>query len=214
MRPALLMLVSAAALSLFVSAQGTVAPPIRFEDIAERAGVHFVVENSPTPEKHQPETMPAGVALFDYDGDGLLDIYLVNGAEMPSLVKTGPRYYNRLFHNNGDGTFTDLTEHAGVAGAGYGMGAAVGDYDNDGRPDLFVANVNGNQLFHNNGDGTFSDVTAKAGLSGAMHHGRKMWSISAGWFDYNRDGLLDLFVVNYCALDARCAHSPLGATHP
>jgi hypothetical protein len=201
MRPALLILVSAAALSLFVSAQGTVAPPIRFEDIAERAGVHFVVENSPTPEKHQPETMPAGVALFDYDGDGLLDIYLVNGAEMPSLVKTGPRYYNRLFHNNGDGTFTDVTEHAGVAGTGYGMGVAVGDYDNDGRPDLFVAYVNGNQLFHNNGDGTFTDVTAKAGLSGAMHNGRKMWSIAAGWFDYNRDGLLDLFVVNYVDWD-------------
>jgi len=201
MRPALLILVSAAALSLFVSARGTVALPIRFEDIAERAGVHFVVENSPTPEKHQPETMPAGVALFDYDGDGLLDIYLVNGAEMPSLVKTGPRYYNRLFHNNGNGTFTDVTEHAGVAGTGYGMGVAVGDYDNDGRPDLFVANVNGNQLFHNNGDGTFTDVTAKAGLSGAMHNGRKMWSIAAGWFDYNRDGLLDLFVVNYVDWD-------------
>ena len=147
--------------------------------------------------------MPAGVALFDYDGDGLLDIYVVNGAEMPSLVKTGPKYYNRLFHNNGDGTFTDVTEHAGVAGAGYGMGVAAGDYDNDGRPDLFVTNVNGNQLFHNNGDGTFTDVTAKAGVSGALHNGRKMWSIAAGWFDYNRDGLLDLFVVNYVDWDPR-----------
>ena len=189
--------------AVFVPAQGTTSPPIRFEDIAERAGVHFVVENSPTPEKHQPETMPAGVALFDYDGDGLLDIYLVNGAEMPSLVKTGPKYYNRLFHNNGDGTFTDVTEHAGVAGVGYGMGVAAGDYDNDGRPDLFVTNVNGNQLFHNNGDGTFTDVTAKAGVSGALHNGRKMWSIAAGWFDYNRDGLLDLFVVNYVDWDPR-----------
>jgi hypothetical protein len=154
--------------------------------------------------------MPAGVALFDYDGDGLLDIYLVNGAEMPSLEKTGPKYYNRLFHNNGNGTFTDVTEHARVAGAGYGMGVAVGDYDNDGWPDLFVANVNGNQLFHNNGDGTFTDVTAKAGLSGAMHHGRKMWSIAAGWFDYNRDGLLDLFVVNYCDWDLRYEPSCMG----
>src|SRR5438105_3088850 len=151
---------------------------IKFQDIAEKAGVHFVTENSPTPEKHQPETMPGGVALFDYDGDGLLDIYLVNGAEMPSLVKTGPKYYNRLFRNNGDGTFTDATERAEVSGAGYGMGVAVGDYDNDGWTDLFLANVNGNGLLHNNGDGTFSDVTAKTGLSGALHDGRKMWSIS------------------------------------
>jgi hypothetical protein len=183
--------------------EGVGAPPIRFEDIAQKAGVHFVVENCPTPQKYQPETMPAGIALFDYDGDGFLDIYLVNGAEMPSLVKTGPKYWNRLFHNNGNGTFTDVTEHAGVAGAGYGMGAAAGDYDNDGRPDLFLANVNGNQLFHNNGDGTFTDVTAKAGLSGGVYSGRKMWSIAAGWFDYNNDGLLDLFVANYCQWDPR-----------
>ncbi len=176
---------------------------IKFEDIAQKAGVHFVTENSPTPEKHQPEAMPAGVALFDYDGDGRLDIYLVNGAEMPSMVKTDPKYYNRLFHNNGDGTFTDVSERAGVTGAGYGMGAAVGDYDNDGWPDLFVANVNGNQLFHNNGNGTFTDVTAKAGLGGAVYNGRKMWSIAAGWFDYNNDGLLDLFVANYCQWDPR-----------
>jgi enediyne biosynthesis protein E4 len=177
------------------------ASTIKFEDIAQKAGVHFVVENCPTPEKHQPETMPAGIALFDYDGDGLLDIYLVNGAEMPSLKKTSPKYYNRLFHNNGDGTFTDVSERAGVTGAGYGMGAAVGDYDNDGHPDLFLANVNGNQLFHNNGDGTFTDVTAKAGLGGGLYDGHKMWSIAAGWFDYNNDGLLDLFVANYCQWD-------------
>jgi hypothetical protein len=183
------------------SAPAAPRSPIRFEEIAQKAGVHFVVENCPTPEKHQPETMPAGVALFDYDGDGFLDIYLTNGAEMPSLVKTSPKYSNRLFHNNGDGTFTDVTERAGVAGAGYGMGLAAGDYDNDGRPDLFLANVNGNQLFHNNGDGTFTDVTAKAGLSGALYKGRKMWSVAAGWFDYNNDGLLDLFVSNYCQWD-------------
>ena len=191
---------------LAFSALPPASAPIRFQDIAQAAGVRFVTENCPTPEKHQPETMPAGVALFDYDGDGLLDIYVVNGAEMPSLVKTGPKYYNRLFHNNGDGTFTDVTERAGVAGSGYGMAVAVGDYDNDGWPDLFLANVNGNQLFHNNGDGTFTDVTAKAGLAGALHNGRKMWSISAGWFDYNNDGLLDLFVSNYCEWDPR--HEP------
>jgi hypothetical protein len=206
MRWALIASLSALVLGAFAMAPAPTLGPIQFQDIADRAGVHFVTENCPTPEKHQPETMPAGVALFDYDGDGLLDIYLVNGAEMPSLVKTGPKYYNRLFHNNGDGTFTDVTERAGVAGAGYGMAVAVGDYDNDGWPDLFLANVNGNQLFHNNGDGTFTDVTARAGLSGALHNGRKMWSISAGWFDYNNDGLLDLFVSNYCEWDPR--HEP------
>ena len=158
--------------------------------------------------------MPAGVALFDYDGDGMLDIYLVNGAEMPSLVKTHPKYYNRLFHNNGDGTFTDVTGRAGVAGAGYGMGVAVGDFDNDGSPDLFLANVNGNQLFHNNGNGTFTDVTAKAGLSGPVRNGRKMWSIAAGWFDYNRDGLLDLMVANYCDWDPRYGACLHGAERP
>jgi hypothetical protein len=210
MRSVLTILLFAPVFCFLMLAQGTAGPLIRFEDIAERAGVHFVVENSPTPEKHQPETMPAGVALFDYDGDGLLDIFLVNGAEMPSLVKTGPKYYNRLFHNNGNGTFSDVTEHARVAGAGYGMGVAVGDYDNDGHPDLFVANVNGNQLFHNNGDGTFTEVTAKAGVSGAMHNGRKMWSIAGGWFDYNRDGLLDLWVVNYCDWDPQYEPACIG----
>ena len=172
--------------------------PIRFEDIAARAGVRFVADNAATPNKNQIETMLAGVAVLDYDGDGRLDLYFVNGAAFPSLTKDSERYYNRLFHNNGDGTFSDVTTRAGVAGAGYGGGVAVGDYDNDGRPDIFLANVGANQLFHNNGDGTFTDVTAKAGVSGAALDGRKMWSVAAGWFDYNNDGLLDLFVVNYC----------------
>jgi enediyne biosynthesis protein E4 len=206
MRGAVITSLLVVVLTVLVLSAAPTLPGIEFQDIASRAGVHFATENSPTPQKHQPETMPAGVALFDYDGDGLLDIYLVNGAEMPSLMKTGPKYYNRLFHNNGDGTFSDVTEHAGIAGAGYGMGVAGGDYDNDGRPDLFIANVNGNQLFHNNGNGTFSDVTAKAGVSGALHNGRKMWSISAGWFDYNNDGLLDLYVSNYC--DWNPQHEP------
>lgn len=174
------------------------AAPIKFEDIAAQAGVHFITQNSPTPNKNQIETMVSGVALLDYDGDGYLDIYLVNGAAIPSLQKESPAYWNRLYHNNHDGTFTDVTERAGLAGAGYGMGVAVGDYDNDGWPDIFLANVTGNQLFHNNGDGTFTDVTAKAGLSGAEMNGKKMWSVGAGWFDYNNDGLLDLLVVNYC----------------
>ena len=196
-------------LAVVVCAVNPSGSSIRFRDIAGEAGVRFTLENCPTPEKHQPETMPAGVALLDYDGDGLLDIFLVNGADMPSLVKTGPKYYNRLFHNTGGGRFTDVTEKAGVAGTGYGMGVAVGDYDNDGRPDLYVANVNGNQLLHNNGDGTFSDVTAKAGVGGASLAGRKMWSIAAGWIDYNNDGQLDLFVSNYCQWDPR--HEPVCA---
>ena len=174
------------------------AGPIRFEEIAEKAGLHYVTATGNTENKNQPQTMVAGIALFDYDGDGYLDVYLVGGAAIPSLEKETPVYWNRLFHNNRDGTFTDVTEKAGLAGIGYGSGVAVGDYDNDGWPDLFVANVTSNQLFHNNGDGTFTDVTAKAGVGGAKLNGKKMWSVGAGWFDYNNDGLLDLFVVNYC----------------
>ena len=172
--------------------------PIRFEEIAQKAGLHYITANGNTENKNQPQTMVAGVALFDYDGDGYLDVYLIGGAAIPSLKKETPAYWNRLFHNNRDGTFTDVTEKAGLAGAGYGSGVAIGDYDNDGWPDIFVANVTGNQLFHNNHDGTFTDVTEKAGVGGATLHGKKMWSVGAGWFDYNNDGLLDLFVVNYC----------------
>lgn len=183
-----------ASLVLAQSASG----PIVFEDIAAKAGLNFRADSCPTPNKNQPETMLAGVALLDYDGDGWLDIYLVNGAAIPSLEKESPKYFNRLYRNNGDLTFTDVTEKAGVAGSGYGMGAAVGDYDNDGRPDLYVANVNGNELFHNNGDGTFTNVTARAGLAGGVRNGRKMWTVAAGWFDYDNDGRLDLFLSNYC----------------
>ncbi len=195
MRPLIVIL----ALRLLASAANPpAAAPIQFEDITAKSGVHFVTQNSPTQNKNQVETMVAGVALLDYDGDGYLDIYVVNGAAIPSLQKESPAYWNRLYHNNHDGTFTDVTERAGLAGAGYGMGVAVGDYDNDGRPDLFLANVTGNQLFHNNGDGTFTDVTEKAGVAGGKFNGRKMWATGAGWFDYNNDGRLDLFVVNYC----------------
>ena len=187
---------------LQLSALGSsVLGPITFEEFADSAGVHFKSNSSPTPLRHQPETMLGGVAVFDYDGDGYLDIYFVNGAELPSLVKSGPQYKNRLFHNNHNLTFIDVTDKAGVGGTGYGMGVAVGDYDNDGWPDLYVTNVNGNQLYHNNGDGTFTDVTKKARVGGGIFDGKKMWSIAAAWVDYNNDGLLDLFVSNYCRWD-------------
>jgi len=172
--------------------------PIVFEEIAAKAGLVFRADSCPTPNKNQPETMLAGLALLDYDRDGWLDIYLVNGAAIPSLVKESPKYFNRLFRNNGDLTFTDVTERAGVAGSGYGIGAAVGDYDNDGWPDLYVASVTANQLFRNHGDGTFTDVAARAGVAGGVRNGRKMWTVAAGWLDYDNDGWLDLFLSNYC----------------
>lgn len=190
---------------------------IRFEDVSAASNLHFTTLNSATPNKNQIEAMVAGVALLDYDQDGYLDVFLVNGAEIPSLVKTSPAYWNRLFHNNHDGTFTDVTERAGVKGSGYGMGASVGDYDNDGYPDIFVSSVTGNQLLHNNRDGTFSDVTQSANLEGASYRGKKMWSTGAGWFDYNNDGRLDLFVVNYCVWevnsDPYCAAPGMGRAY-
>lgn len=186
-------------IALLVAAAATA--PITFDEIADRAGVRFTSDSSPTPQKHQPEAMVGGVAIFDFDGDGYADLYFVNGADMPTLEKKGPQFKNHLFRNNHDLTFTDVTEKAGVAGSGYGMGVAVGDFDNDGRPDLFVTSVNENKLFHNNGDGTFSDVTEKAGVAGGVFAGKKMWSVGAAWVDYNNDGLLDLFVANYCQWD-------------
>jgi tetratricopeptide (TPR) repeat protein len=165
--------------------------PIRFLNVAQRAGIRFVLENHPTPDKHLIETMPGGIAAFDYNDDGLTDIYFTNGANVPSLQKDSPKYFNRLYRNDGGMKFTDVTAEAGVAGAGYSMGAAVADYDNDGYADLFVAGVNHNILFHNRGNGSFEDVTARAGIRSDK------WSVAAGWFDYDNDGLLDLFVVNY-----------------
>ena len=170
-------------------------------------GLDFTLQNSPTPQKYLIETMPGGVALLDYNNDGLLDIFFVNGGRLTSPMATpenfdrhDPRYWNRLYRQNRDGTFTDVTEAAGLANAGdanYGMGAAVGDYDNDGYPDLYVASYGKNILYHNNGDGTFTDVTAKAGVAAGG------WSVSAGFFDYDNDGKLDLFVTRYMDWDTK-----------
>src|ERR1700732_1485551 len=170
-------------------------------------GIDFILQNSPTPQKYLIETMPGGVALLDYNNDGLLDIFLVNGGRIESPMPTpddfdrhDPRYWNRLYRQNRDGSFTDVTAEAGLANAGdgnYGMGVAGGDDDNDGYPDLFVTNYGKNILYHNNGDGTFTDVTAKAGVAGGG------WSVSAGFFDYDNDGKLDLFVTRYMEWDTK-----------
>ncbi|HTS05824.1 MAG TPA: CRTAC1 family protein [Candidatus Eisenbacteria bacterium] len=178
-------------------ANKTAASPIQFDNTTRNSKIDFILKNSVSPQRYTFETMVGGIALFDYNNDGLLDIFFTNGAAIPSLEKSSPAYWNRLYRNNGDGTFTDVTEKAGLQGVGYSMGVAAGDYDNDGFVDLYVTGVNRNQLFHNNGDGTFTDVTAKAGVAGMVPKLGKAWSIAAGWFDYNNDGLLDLFVVNY-----------------
>jgi enediyne biosynthesis protein E4 len=178
-----------------------ILPPPRFVDIAAEAGVAFTLQNSPTPEKHQIETMPGGVAVLDYDRDGFMDIYFTNGAKSPSLRRSGPDDWNRLYRNLGNGRFADVTEHAGVQGDGYMMGAAAADFDNDGFPDLFVAGVGRNILYRNLGNGTFRDVTADARLSSAHPEYGPMWSIHGAWLDFDRDGWLDLFIVNYCVWD-------------
>jgi hypothetical protein len=174
-------------LSFVAAAQG----PIHFENKALESGVKFVLENSATPLKHLVETMPGGVAVFDYNSDGRPDIFFTNGAALPSLEKNDTKFHNRLFRNDGNWKFTDVTEQAGLAGSGYSMGAAAADFDNDGYTDLFIAGVYRNQLYHNLGDGTFEDITQKSGINS------NYWSVAAGWFDFNHDGLLDLFVVNY-----------------
>jgi hypothetical protein len=175
--------------------------PIRFE----LKKIPFRLENSETPARNAPETMPGGVAVFDYNGDGRPDIFFTNGADIATLKKDSPKYRNRLFRNDGNGVFTDVTDTAGLAGSGYDMGVAVADYDNDGAPDMFVAGLHHSTLYHNNGDGTFTDVTVKSGLDAALNRSDPqygpLWSITAAWVDVNNDGLLDLFVVNYMQWD-------------
>ena len=150
--------------------------------------------------------MAGGVAVFDYNNDGKLDIFFANGADINTLEKSSPKYFNRLFENDGHGHFTDVTAKAGLAGTGFDIGAAVGDYDNDGYEDIFVAGVYRNTLYHNNGDGTFTDVTAKAGLDKPDKEFGPLWSVGAVWADVNNDGLLDLIVINYLKWDGK--HEP------
>ena len=194
-------------LALTIAAQEKAPPQIvpvagKFVDLTSALGVQFQHAAPHTSKKYLLETMGSGVALFDYDNDGRLDIFLVNGAEIddPSPLgaipkKSGPKYWNRLYHQKPDGTFEDVTEKAGLQGAGYGMGVAAGDYDNDGYEDLFVTAYGGNRLYHNNDDGTFTDVTLKAGVAG------EGWSTSAAWADLDGDGLLDLVVLRYLQWD-------------
>jgi len=182
------------AISLSLVGQQPSSSPIQFE----LKKLPFHLENSESMARNAPESMPGGVAVFDFNGDGRPDIFFTNGADIATLKKSSAKYSNRLFRNDGNGVFTDVTARAGLSGSGYDIGAAVGDYDNDGHPDLFVVGVHGNTLYHNNGDGTFTDVTKKAGLDKSLdpEYG-PLWSEAAVWVDVNNDGLLDLFVVNY-----------------
>src|SRR5215813_10550118 len=159
--------------------------------------IDFRLENSETPLAHAPETMAGGVAVFDYNNDGKLDIFFTNGANIDTLQKDSAKYSNRLFENDGHGHFTDVTQKAGLAGTGFDMGVAIGDYDNDGYEDIFVTGVYHNTLYHNNGNGTFTDITTKAGLNKHDTEYGPLWSVAAAWVDVNNDGLLDLVVINY-----------------
>jgi hypothetical protein len=176
--------------------------PGHFVDVTEKLGIHFRQQASPTSKKYLPETMGSGVALFDYDNDGRLDVFFANGARLDDPTPKGsipkkdsPKFWNRLYHQKTDGTFEDVTERAGLGGLGYSTGVAVGDYDNDGFEDLYVAGYGRGTLYHNNGDGTFTDVTATSGVAGSG------WMTSVAWVDYDNDGRLDLIVARYMQWD-------------
>lgn len=185
-----------------VASKPSLGNPIRFT----YQPIAFELDSCETPERHAPETMAGGVAIFDYNNDGKLDMFFTNGADIKTLRKSSPKYSNRLFENDGKGHFTDVTEKAGLVGSGYDMGVAVADYDNDSYEDIFVSGIYKNTLYHNNGDGTFTDVTTKAGLNKPDPEYGPLWSVGAVWLDVNNDGLLDLLVINYLKWDIE--HEP------
>ena len=172
--------------------------PIQMSEGAASAGLDFVLRNGAEGRKYQVETLPGGLGVIDFDDDGWPDLFCTNGASLPGLIKSDARYWNRLYRNNRDGTFSDVTVKAGLVGEGYCMGVAVGDFNNDGYEDVFVVGVHGNYLYKNNGNRTFTDVTLAAGLRGPGSLGRPAWSVAACWIDYDCNGLLDLLVSNYC----------------
>jgi enediyne biosynthesis protein E4 len=206
---ALFLLVLSFTLLLPLRAPKADTPQIKFS----HATLDFRLETDETATRHVPATMAGGVAVLDYNKDGRPDIFFTNGANIATLRKDSPKYKNRMFRNDGNGVFTDVTDQAGLGGSGYDIGVAVGDYDNDGYPDIFVAGVHRNTLYHNNRDGTFSDVTAKAGLNRPDSQYGPLWAVAAVWVDVNGDGLLDLFVVNYLQWDVATEHVCRSAGH-
>lgn len=190
------------------TAPGAAHKQPHFTDIAPRSNFSYVTKNDLSPRKYFPQPIAGGVAIFDFDNDGKLDIFFTNGAKLPELKKTGPSFYNCLLRNKGDGTFEDVTKKAGLLGEnlGYNFGVAIGDYDNDGNEDIFMASAGRNTLYHNNGNGTFTDVTVESGIGGKP---AGTLSIGAAWFDYDNDGLLDLVVSSYTLwtpqTDKRCS---------
>jgi hypothetical protein len=178
------------------SAFPTVTPTVRFSDVAGRSTFSYRSNNDFTGRKYFPQPMCGGIALIDYDGDGKLDIFFTNGGKLPDYTRPDPSYYSCLLRGRGDGTFEEVTTRAGLDGKNldFSFGVAAGDYDNDGHPDLFIANAGPNVLYHNNGDGTFSDVTPGSGLDRKPND---LLSVCAAFFDYDNDGLLDLVVSHY-----------------
>ena len=201
-----LAVIAVALLAASALSTGTESAAIRFT----LQTIPFRLEHGEIAARHVPATMAGGVAVFDYNRDGRPDIFFTNGANLATLKKDSPKYADRLFRNDGKGVFTDVTKAAGLEGGGYDGSVAVGDYDNDGYPDLFVGGPHRVTLYHNNRDGTFTDVTEKAGINRPDPEYGPLWAIGAAWVDVNNDGLLDLFIVNYLkwdyATEPRCEY--------